>query len=215
MIQLTRTGIVTDAEQLDTLRATFDRQHCALLPQFLAPDLLRFLQPYLAAAELSLLSHRTKAGQEIGTELAMRGTEKAIHVLLLLLNSSRLFRFVQGITGCPTIANFTGRIYRMLPGTEHYDSWHDDASRDRLIGLSINLSTEAYEGGVFQLRARPSKQMICEIANRGLGDAHLFRLAPHLEHQVTRIEGHAAKTACAGWFRSQPSFRAMLEGKEI
>jgi len=215
MIQLTRTGIVTDADQIVQLREEFARTQCVVLPQLLAPELLRFLQRYLDAAEWYPRGDFTQEGWEFAKELAVRGTDLAIHTLLVRLNSTRLFEVMREITGCPLIGNFSGRIYRMLPDSEHYDSWHGDVDKHKLIGLSINLSSGVYEGGRFLLRERRTERVIGEVANTGFGDGQLFRVAPHLQHYVTPVTGTVAKTACAGWFRSQPSYRAMLEGKEI
>jgi len=33
-----------------------------------------------------------------------------------------------------------------------HDDWHNDCCDSRLIGVSVNLSPEPYNGGVFQLR---------------------------------------------------------------
>ena len=97
-----------------------------------------------------------------------------------------------------------GRVYRMIPGSGHYDSWHSDMIGHRMIGMSINLSPEPYSGGVFQLRERDSEQILYEVANTGLGDAILFRLADHLQHRITDVDGTIPKTAFAGWFQSEP-----------
>jgi hypothetical protein len=49
------------------------------------------------------------------------------------------------------------------------------------------------------------------VANTGPGDALLFRIARHLTHRVTPVDGTADKTAFAGWFRSEPEFIALLK----
>lgn len=72
----------------------------------------------------------------------------------------------------------------------------------RLIGMSINLGSRKYAGGVFQLREHDSKRIIFEIANTGWGDAILFRISSRLDHQVTAVTGNEPRTAFAGWFRS-------------
>jgi hypothetical protein len=90
----------------------------------------------------------------------------------------------------------------MLPNSGHYDSWHDDDIKNRLVGISINLSPLQFCGGVFQIREQGSKRLIMQIANTGLGDAILFRISGDLEHQVTEITGNQPKTAFAGWFQS-------------
>jgi hypothetical protein len=99
----------------------------------------------------------------------------------------------------------------MISGNGHYDSWHDDMVEDRLVAMSINLSTDVYLGGVLQIREKNSQQVIQEVANIGLGDAIVFRLAHSLQHRITDVQGKVPKTAFAGWFRSQPEFLDLLK----
>src|SRR5262249_58599579 len=89
---------------------------------------------------------------------------------------------------------------------------HDDRCEGRLVGMSANLSTEIYSGGVFQLRDSRTEQLLCEMPNTGLGDAILFRIASPLQHRITEAEGAVPKTAFSGWFRSKPKGAPELEG---
>ena len=98
-----------------------------------------------------------------------------------------MFQMVQQVTGCGPIGCFTGRVYRMLPGPGHYDSWHTDAIEHRIVGMSVNLGRGMYTGGVFQLRELRSQKLLSEVANTGPGDAILFRISPDLAHRVTPV----------------------------
>ena len=93
----------------------------------------------------------------------------------------------------------------MAPGADHFDSWHADVGtthRDRLVGMSINLSPRPYQGGAFLLREEASGEIICALSNIGPGDAICFRISSALKHMVTPLVGKEPKTAFAGWFRS-------------
>jgi hypothetical protein len=93
----------------------------------------------------------------------------------------------------------------MGSSTDHFDSWHADlgaAQQDRFVGMSINLGSRPYQGGVFRLRNEASGTVLCELPNTGQGDGIFFRISPSLAHIVTSIEGSEPKTAFAGWFRS-------------
>jgi len=129
-------------------------------------------------------------------------TNHAAGLLHFLVNNRTLFPFLEGITGCARIQDFDGRVYRMLPGGGHYDTWHNDMTENRMVGMSVNLGSAPYGGGLFQLRYKASGQMIHEAANTGFGDAILFRLDYSLQHRVTNVEGSVSKLAYAGWFRS-------------
>ena len=205
MIQLTRSGPTLPASaDLARLRAQFDRQYCIRLEGFLAPALLRFIHDRLEVAEFTERVH-----DDISAELCLQH-DAALDLLHFLGNDERLFTLVQQLTGCSRIGCFLGRIYRMVPGSGHYDSWHADAIDHRLIGMSVNLGAQRYNGGLFQLRECRSPEILCEVANTGPGDAILFRIANQLVHQVTAVEGTIPKTAFAGWFRSEPEFRSLL-----
>lgn len=104
-------------------------------------------------------------------------------------------------------------MYRFIPNSGHHDTWHDDCSAGREVGMSINLSEKGYEGGIFELRERQSKRILLRMANTGLGDATLFRISSDLAHQVTEVTGETPKTAFAGWFQSgQPDLLGRLRG---
>jgi hypothetical protein len=211
MIQLTYSGTsCTDSPaELDDLRERFDRQHCIRLPGLLDPSVLAFAQRQLEAApfdELTDLSDDTH--QPFAFELKQT-TGRAMGLLYLLINDPCFFQVIRRITGCDPVGCFKGRIYRIIPGQGHYDSWHDDVGWHRMVGMSINLSTDIFSGGLFQLRNIRSNDRL-DIANQGFGDAILFRIADYLEHQVSEMSGIHPKTALAGWFCSQPDFRRLL-----
>lgn len=211
MVQLTRAGLVVSASarDLERLHGQFDRLHCILLSSLLEPGLLRMIQRQLDTATFNPKTHK-----EISLELCM-AENSASHLLHFLANDPQLFELIQQLTGCGRIGCFTGRVYRMVPGAHHYDSWHDDMIEHRMIGMSINLSAQVYSGGTFQMRNRRSGNIIHEAANIGFGDGIIFRLSPQLQHRITDVEGAAPKTAFAGWFQSQPDFYADLRNQTV
>jgi len=207
MVQLTRAGTAVSASAGDVehLRRQFDRLPCILLPSLLDPGLLHVIQRHIDAATFNPKTH-----EGIGTEICLTENQ-AVYTLRFLANDPQLFEVIQQITGCGRIGCFDGRVYRMVPGSQHYDSWHDDMIEHRMIGMSINLSPKVYSGGIFQIHNRNSLQIIHETANTGFGDGIIFRLAPHLQHRITEVDGSVPKTAFAGWFRSEPDFYADLK----
>lgn len=207
MVQLTRAGTAVSASagDVERLRRQFDRLHCILLPSLLESEILHLVQHQIDAATFNPKTH-----EGIGTELCM-AENQAAYTLRFLANDPQLFEIIQQIAGCGRIGCFDGRVYRMVPGSQHYDSWHDDMIEHRMIGMSINLSPEVYSGGIFQIHNRNSLQIIHETANTGFGDGIIFRLAHHLQHRVTEVGGSVPKTAFAGWFRSEPNFYADLK----
>ncbi len=192
--------------QIDALRAEFREYHTLHLPNFLAPELLAFVQQRLPDADFKPRPHG-KIAMELSVD---RSRNIGIQTLQLRMNDRRLADLIEEITEVRPLKHFDGRVYRMLPGGDHYDSWHDDIADGRRVGVSINLSPAPYQGGVFTIRRVDSKEIIRPLPNLGPGDVNLFRIDDNLQHMVTRVEGAAAKTAFAGWFHDHDSMADFL-----
>jgi hypothetical protein len=187
------------------LRTRFAREQCILLPRLIEPDLLRTIQRRIDQSEF-----RPFVSDGIAHDSTLLDP-LTIHLLFFLTNDPPFLRIVREITACAEIDSFQGRVYRMDPALPDTDSWHDDMCDNRMIGMSVNLSTAAFEGSAFQIRDRRTNQVLYEIANTGSGDAIVFRLAAHLQHRNTELTGTARKTAFAGWFRShQPDYYSSI-----
>lgn len=200
-------SVSADPAERALFEQRFRERHCVKLPGFLDQPLLHKLQ-----AQLQTGTFVAKEHQGVGRELACWDSP-AGDALLFLMNDPGLFRIVSDLTGIAPIGCFVGRVYRMTPAAAHHDSWHSDVGDHRLIALSVNLSEQPYRGGTLLLReqGRPETEQVLE--NTTPGDAVLFRIDPALEHAITDVEPGPPKTAWAGWFRSQPSFRDVLAGK--
>jgi hypothetical protein len=208
VLQLTSRGAVVDTSRVDTaaLRAEFNAARCARLPSLLDPRLLAKIQEQAAAAPFAHRAHGS-----ISTELCM-SPHPCVGLLHFLVNDPAVFRLVEQISGCLGLSCFVGRVYRMLPGGGHYDSWHSDVQNDHHIGMSLNLSPVPYEGGVFEIRRIGTTEPLAVLPNVGPGDAIIFAIADDLEHRVTPMQGTAAKTAFAGWFGTVHHYRDVVHG---
>lgn len=189
---------------LSGVRDQFARTNCAVVPGVLSSDLCLTVRQRLGQGTFVERDH-----EGLGTEQCLEA-DGTVSLLHFLANDPVVYAGVQDLTGCDAIGCFTGRVYRMLPGGAHHVSWHNDAVDHRLIGMSINLGSHPYEGGVFRLRDATSGAVLDEVANTGEGDALLFRIDERLEHQVTPIAGAVEKLAFVGWFRSTPDFLTIL-----
>jgi hypothetical protein len=209
MIYLGKSGFTSfdSGIRLDVLRAQFAQHHYIRFPQLIEQGLLEFIQSQIDRGEFYERVH-----QDIGSnkELCMKGNA-AFGALLFLTNDKQLFQIIQDVTQCDQIGCFEGRVYRVNPYQGHHDSWHNDIGEDRLVGMSINLSKDKYAGGLLQIRDHASREILSEAENAGIGDAIVFRLAPHLQHRITEVQGKVPKTAFAGWFRAQPDFPSLLK----
>ena len=203
--RLTRFGFVCDAAPLGlrSAREHFEQHDYLRLPGFIEPRLLRVIQRYLRGP-----GFKAREYAEIGHDLTLLNSP-LWRVLHFLVNDSQLFRLIRRVTGCRPIGCFTGRIYRMVARRGVELNWHDDTVDDvKLVAISVNLSDAKYRGGTLQIREK-SCDVFDAVPNLGLGDAIIFRVAGHLEHRVTPVEGKVPKTALTGWFRSQPGYRTL------
>jgi hypothetical protein len=194
-LRLTARGAVAGpSESAAALREEFDANRCVRLAGLIEPRLLQKIQALLSDATFEPRAHGT-----ISTELCMAQND-CLGLLHFLVNDPAVFQFVQGASGRAALAAFVGRVYRVTASAGHYDSWHSDVGQGRQVGLSVNLGTEPFRGGVFELRRCEMAAAQVSIANTVPGDAILFAIDDDLEHRITPVEGTIAKTAFAGWF---------------
>ena len=205
MITLSNTGTIVAPEiDIQELRPEFESRHYLILPNLLGGGVLNSVSQRIQTA-----SFRLRVYEGIGQDLCPNDAQTTSR-LNFLCNNRRLFEAIEAITRCGHLGSFIGKIYRMNPDADHFDSWHDDVHDNRKIALSINLTEEPYDGGILELRDAKSKQVISRISRTGFGDGVIFRIADYLEHRRTPVTGRFAKTAFAGWFRSQPEFHQVL-----
>ena len=203
-IEVTRRGLDVGAtvDEIAALREAFARDHVVRLRGFFGD---RLLADFRARVRAAAFSRRVEHGVEIEHTLE---EPAPLALTVVALNDPALFVVIDRITGCGPIGCFTGRVHlrRASPGGGHYFPWHTDAVQQRLVGLSVNLSADPFEGGVLQLRRRRSKSLIAEVENPAAGDAVLFRISRDLEHHVTPVTTAAPRLVLAGWFRRSPDF---------
>jgi hypothetical protein len=209
MLQLTRKGLVFQG-QLDGLRDHFTRNHCVVLEKLLEPALLEKVQGQIEQAQW-----HSSDWDDFGTEFTLEDNSVAFRLLVFLLNIPEFLNVIRTITNCAQISDFAGRVYRMATGPQHHLSWHcDTTDQQAQVGFSMNLSTDIFCGGTFELRLRRTLAPLAKVNNTGFGDALLFRISNDLEHRVTEVVGEITKTACAGFFRATgKSFFAKLVGR--
>ena len=191
------------------LRDEFERRHCVRLPRLLSDGLLERILRQVDEGEFTVREH-----PGISTELCME-SGKAPALLMFLTNDPGLFELVRAITRCDRIGFFNGRLYRMMPGPEHEDTWHEDLKDNRMVAMSINLTPARYAGGVLEIRNRRSKEVLHTAAHAAAGDAMLFRISPQLQHRVTAVAGEVPRTAYAGWFMGGPDFVLIRPGGPV
>jgi hypothetical protein len=213
MIQISKRG-VTSVKELEilALREDFANKKCVGLPNLIERPFAESLVKKLNEAEFYPNNHLGKDRQEFATDLTIRDNNVVLHQIHFILNNPNFFQTVQKITNCNSIGSFSGRIYRSLPEKSHQLDWHDDTEgKERLIGISINLSAEKYLDGCFQIRERSTQKVLHEVCCGNPGDAHIFQISNNLQHRVTATKGDHPRTSAAGWFVSAPQISDVLK----
>ena len=208
-VQHTKSDIAFAAteDDLSYMHNIFKKQNCIRLHNFLEPELLQFLQKKIKQSAF----YEDKYKMDSATAVDYRLKDKTIDSLLrFLMNDERLFDFIEKLTGCNKIGLFQGAVFSLVPGYGHYDSWHQDNFDNRMVSMSINLSTDVFSGGTLRIRDYKSKEILYEITNTGFGDCVIFPVSPDMEHMVTGVTGTVARTAFPGWFCSRPSYKTIL-----
>jgi hypothetical protein len=199
VLSIDRSGVGITGD-VDELGRQFLQRPYVELPGFVAPALLSIVAQGVEQGDFAGREH-----PGIGSEMCLESSG-ATSACQLVFNDPVLLDAVSRIAGCPALRCFDGRVYRLEPQSGHYDSWHSDATDDRLVGLSVNLSREPYEGGAFEIRRAAAAEAEHAVASAGFGSAVLFRISPELRHRVTAVRGERPRTAYAGWFRTSPDF---------
>jgi hypothetical protein len=88
---------------------------------------------------------------------------KAPSLLLFLLNDLEIFELARAIAGCGWIGSFDGHLRRMMRRATHGEPWHGEIFGSDRVGMSIDLSSAPYSGGV----ARDSRCYSRQVLHRG------------------------------------------------
>ncbi|MBI3589989.1 MAG: PqqD family peptide modification chaperone [Candidatus Melainabacteria bacterium] len=211
IIQLKREGIKCSytEKDIDDLLKHFSENHWVKLPKLLDEEILGLIQEKIKIGDFYSKSYKKKIGLD-SKELRLKD-KQAIGLLEFLTNDPKFFELIEKITSSKKIGCFSGRIYRLSPDADTLDAWHDDNVDNRMIAMSVNLSTEVYEGGSLQIKDFTTDKIIQEVKNTGFGDAVIFRISNYLDHRVTEVKGKAHRTAYAGWFFSEPFYKPVFK----
>lgn len=126
--------------------------------------------------------------------------------LTLALQRPELYHCLDQITGCGPFDDAQGHVARHEAGDDKALDWHDDtADRRRRLAITINLDDRPYTGGLFELRARVSREPAFRHTHSEVGEALIFKVSRAFEHRLTPVTGGGPRTVFAGWFLGEPA----------
>jgi len=217
MIQIDKNEVkIASAEQLEALRHIFDTQHCIVLNELISPN-LRPMVANLLQKEQDYVKkvHKRENGSIIGEEFMVSQKNMLYNLFFLLMNTNSFLEIVKSITGCESIKMANGRIYKLDNSDETFDRWHSDIvpSEGRMIGFSINLSEQPYEGGHFLIKNSVTGEIYRNVHYDTWGTAHFFRIDKKLQHKVSKVTSASPRVAYAGWFYAKQKISDYLHEK--
>lgn len=208
MIEIKKQGVDVLESKLTDYQEQFQIQNVFVCPNFLADELKAMLAKHFDQTSFNIMADKRKNGKLLSQEYIVARDSTLVKVLHFYLNQRKVIDAIREISGITAIKSFQGRVYKFEADPYSFDNWHDDMSSGRLLGMSLNLSEEIYQGGVFRIRDTISKEVYAEVKHDSWGSSHFFRINQKLEHMVEKVEGKYPRIAFAGWFMEEPFFNS-------
>lgn len=191
-IDATRTTILAEPH---AYRAAFEAVPALLFDDVFAAPLMARL---LARAETANFVHHDveHLGQR---EIANDGGVAA--AFAVMLDRPSLLQWLEQVTGLRALRGVAGAYAQTRAGAGHALDWHDDRNDPRrALGVVVNLTSQPYEGGLFEMRRKGTAQPLLTHHHTKPGTVLIFAVRPDLEHRVTPLTAGGPRRVFAGWF---------------
>ncbi|MEO8259981.1 MAG: 2OG-Fe(II) oxygenase [Acidobacteriota bacterium] len=178
-------------------RAAFADAGAITLPSALEPAFLRTV--------LTVCRRGPVVPEQIG-QIGWRTVEErdtAGFALRFALERPAFVRWLETATGGETLRRLAGVVAEIGAGTGQELGWHNDlheGALGRRLAVTIHLSDEPYDGGVFEMRDEASGRLLVRTGALPPGSIILFRIDQRLRHRVTPVTSGGPRRVFAGWF---------------
>ena len=163
-----------------------------------------------APSLLDTLMARAAAGTFVDDDVKNIGTreieapQRVGKAISLLLGQPALPNWLQLATGMEPLRAVMGRLVQTRANDRDALQWHDDmGDKKRQIAIVINLSSQAFDGGLFEMRHVGEQSPILSFHHHAPGTMMLFAVRPDLEHRVTPIISGGPRRVYTGWFLNE------------
>ena len=120
--------------------------------------------------------------------------------IALLLQREPLYRWLEEVTGCATIVRAEGRVVQTYAEPGDQLVWHNDTGSERVLAVTIALSSPDYDGGLFELRAAGGDTPLLTYKHDRPGTALIFEVDRRSEHRVLPLVAGGPRRVFTGWF---------------
>ena len=189
-------GATVDWDQEVTSRwaEAFQRNRAAYFPDFLEPRFGELVRQVCSAARFEEQFVEGVGGRMI------EASNRASGMLALALRNRPLLEWLSKVAGRGELRSVAGSVARIGAGSRHELDWHDDRLEGRRLAITIDLSTEAFEGGEFIMRAKGTDTVCYRHRPARFGSALIFHVGRELEHRVLPVTSGGPRTTFSGWF---------------
>jgi len=127
--------------------------------------------------------------------------QRAGGTISLALKRVALIDWIERATGCGPLDTVEGRVVRARANNLDQLLWHDDLDDpQRRLAITINLSEQHYEGGLFELREKRTGTLLASHRHLEPGTALIFDVAYDIEHRVLPVTSGGPRCVYTGWF---------------
>lgn len=126
---------------------------------------------------------------------------RAGRAITLALRRADTVRWVERAAGRGPFVGVDGRVIEARADSEDQLVWHNDMNDTRRrLGITINLSEQEYEGGMFEMRETATGRMVTRHHHKEMGAALLFAVSSRYEHRVLPVVSGGPRRIYTGWF---------------
>lgn len=190
--------------EIENLQKSLQEYHYIQIENFLAPATLNSLEKIIQNGTWSRLEHKDLNAYEY----TLKPINTAFYAKLSLLFLNKSFeQFLKDLLNTESSCfKFKARIFSLAAGDNRGISWHDDSKgKDRVLGISLNLSKRNFLGGHFKLRYKHNPEIEIDVPKSDYGSATFFNIIPDkIEHCVERVEGSEDRIVMLIWVYKSP-----------
>lgn len=121
-----------------------------------------------------------------------------------LINQKNYIEFLENVTGCRPIGQMMGHAYVSDKNEKRGYGFHSDNDDNRHFLVSINITSQKYEGGVFTMRNSKTQETLFQIHNNDSYGLLIAPIADYLEHAVSDVTGDVTRITLLSWAMKQP-----------
>jgi hypothetical protein len=193
-LSATATIIETSPEADARAADAFARDHAIAFTDIFTDDICAMLDRACAQAtfidEVGVFGPRLREAP-MRTAIIVRG----------LLSRPQVRDWIAKITGRGPLVDVRGSTARFVAGTEQHLDWHNDVNDDpRLLGFTVGLGREPYEGGLFELKPTRDGEVTFRFEHTRPFCWVVFPIAKQIMHRVTPLTAGGPRTVFGGWY---------------